>query len=209
LKVCDVVNIFDLGSPEFGVARIKRYVQTGLLGAGTGLFALIGHLAYLHSTGNFHTVLADEVYRAAQVSAAQIAEHESESGIRSILNLRGASLGEAWYDEELATSAALGIVHADFRMSASIQISPDEAAALIALMREMPKPLLIHCRHGSDRTGLAAALYLAAIAGKREAEAEGQLSLRYGHFAIPYLSDAYPMDEAWEQLEPILGYEES
>lgn len=191
------------------MAMIKRCVRTGLLGAGTAIFALIGHLAYLHSTGNYHTVLADEVYRAAQVSAAQIAEHESQDGIRSILNLRGAFPGEAWYVEERSASAALGIVHADFRMSASAQISPDEAAALIALMREMPKPLLIHCRHGSDRTGLAAALYLAAIAGKAEAEAEGQLSLRYGHFAVPYLSDAYPMDETWERMEPILGYVET
>ena len=56
---------------------------------------------------------------------------------------------------------------------------------ILAMMRQAPKPLVIHCRSGADRSGLIAALYLFTIEGKRAETAAQQLSLFYGHF--PYL----------------------
>ena len=191
------------------MAWARRVFWSGLGVATATLAALGGYLGYLALSGNFHPVIANEVYRSAQVSKDDISAYKSDYGIRSILNLRGAAPVEAWYDEEIAASAALGMVHADFAMNASVQLSDAEAGKLIALMREMPKPLLVHCRHGSDRTGLAMSLYLAAISGTDEETAEGQLSLWFGHFAVPVLSDAWPMDESWERLEPGLGFVES
>lgn len=191
------------------MGRLGRMMRGMALTAGLAAAALVGHLTYLHFSGNFHPVVAGELYRSAQVSGADIAIYRTSYGIRSILNLRGAAPGEDWYDAEVAASDKLGLTHADFAMNASRQIGADEAARLVALMRGMPKPLLVHCRHGSDRTGLAVSLYLAAIKGADEAEAEKQLSLRFGHFAVPWLSDAWPMDQSWERLEPSLGFSAS
>jgi protein tyrosine/serine phosphatase len=176
---------------------------------GGALVLLCAYLGYIHYTGNFNTIVRNEVYRSAQPTAAQITRYVADHGIKSVLNLRGASAGQDWYDAEMAASDALGLVHTDFRMSASIAITATEAKALVALMDRMPKPLLIHCRHGADRTGLAAALYLAQIAGAEEETAEAQLSIRYGHFSVPYLSDAYAMDESWERLEASMGFFDS
>jgi protein tyrosine/serine phosphatase len=167
------------------------------------------HLASLYVGRNFHVVVPGEVYRSAQVSARDVAAYQKAYGIRSVLNLRGAAPGQAWYDEEVAAAERLGIKHVDFAMNASVEMGPDKAAELVALMRDMPKPLLVHCRHGSDRTGLAMALYLATVHNVGEEEAEGQLSLWYGHFAIPYLSDAWPMDRSWDKMETALGFSAS
>lgn len=188
--------------------RAGRIIRRLGLGAVAAVAALVGYLGYLHLSGNFHEVVAGELYRSAQVTGEDIADYRARYGIRSILNLRGAS-NEVWYGDETAAADRLDIIHADFAMNASRQLSPVEAARLIDLMRTLPKPLLIHCRHGSDRTGLAVSLYLAAVRGATEAEAESQLSLRYGHFAVPILSDAWPMDESWEKLEQGLGFVES
>ena len=68
------------------------------------------------------------------------------------------------------------------------------------------KPLLIHCQSGADRSGPAAALYLAAIARHGEAAAEDQLSIRYGHIGLPHVSSAYAMGRTWETLERWLGF---
>lgn len=125
-------------------------------------------------------------------------------GIRSVLNLRGAS-DRGWYHDEIEMARRLGVTHADFAMRASKVLSPERARQLIALMQSLPKPLLIHCQQGADRTGLAAALYLAANGGG-EAEAESQISFRYGHVSLP-LSSAWPMDESWEAMERPLGFE--
>lgn len=166
--------------------------------------ALIGYLAVLHFNGNFHAVVKGEVYRSAQVTGDELAQYTEQVGLKSVLNLRGASPRAGWYKDEVAESARLGLVHADFALSASREVTNDEAVELIALMRSLPKPLLIHCKHGSDRTGLIAALYLASIKGVDVDTADDALSIVYGHFSVPYLSAAYPMDESWNRLEVAL-----
>nr|WP_234894951.1 tyrosine-protein phosphatase [Sinorhizobium meliloti] len=60
-------------------------------------------------------------------------------------------------------------------------------------MQTAPKPILIHCQAGADRTGLAAMLYLQQIAGIDEEISERQLSVRYGHIGLPYISAAFAM----------------
>jgi len=186
--------------------RIVKWVGRGLAVAAVLVLALVVYLGGLHLTGNFHTVIAGELYRSAQLEPDQIEAHHAREGIASILNLRGPAPGKEWYDAEIATSARLGITHADFGMSARRILEPEKVQELIALMKRLPKPLLIHCQAGADRSGLASALYLAAIKGRPEAEAGGQISIRYGHFSIPNWSAAYPMDLTWQGLAPSLGY---
>lgn len=188
---------------------MRRAARITAAGFGALLLALLLHLSYLRLSGNHHVVIPGELYRASQVTAGDIARYSADLGLGSVLNLRGAAPGAPWYDAERAQASASGVVMADFRMSASEDLTVAEAETLIALMRALPKPILIHCKHGSDRTGLASALYLGAITGTDEATAEGQLSIRYGHFAVPYVSAAWPMYATWERLEPVLGFTDS
>ena len=165
-----------------------------------------GYVGYLQLSGNVHSVVAGEIYRSAQPSTAQLTAYASRYGLRTVVNLRGANPGRPWYDQEVAASAHLGVAHVDFRMSASRELTQAEAERLLAILNAADKPLLIHCQSGADRSGLAAALYLAAIARHGEAAAEDQLSIRYGHIGLPHVSSAYAMDRTWERLEPWLGF---
>jgi protein tyrosine phosphatase (PTP) superfamily phosphohydrolase (DUF442 family) len=189
---------------EAWAVKLKVLVRIGLIVAILAL-GLTGYAGYLQRSGNFHEVVAGEVYRSNQVTPAELAEYQANYGIRSVLNLRGAEPGAGWYDAEIKASAGLGLTHADFRMSANKDLSVLDARKLIALMRQLPKPLLVHCKRGADRTGLAMALYLGAISGVGADEAGGQLSVWFGHFGVPYFSDAYPMDESWAHLVADLG----
>jgi protein tyrosine/serine phosphatase len=164
-----------------------------------------GYILAIQNNKNFDTVVQHELYRSAQPSATDIARFVDEDHIASIVNLRGQSSGAPWYDEEIAASDALELKHYDFPMSASNALTHQEAVDLIALLLKAEKPVLIHCNWGADRTGLASALYLAAIAKASEEKAEAQLSLRYGHFSVPVLSQAFAMDETFESLEEWLG----
>ena len=58
-----------------------------------------------------------------------------------MINLRGDSQGEDWYDQELATSKALGIRHYDFPMSDREELSQDRAMQLVALTAKAEKPI--------------------------------------------------------------------
>ena len=53
-----------------------------------------------------------------------------------------------------------------------------------ALIEAIDGPTLIHCKSGSDRTGLFCALYLILRENVPVAEARHQLSLRYGHIRM-------------------------
>lgn len=154
-----------------------------------------------------HRGAGRSVSRGATLPAA-ITDYQREHGLRSIINLRGENRGAAWYDNEIATARRLGIQHIDFKMSARRGITKEEAWRLIKVMEQAPKPLLIHCESGADRTGLASALYLAAIKHADEATAERQLSIRYGHIASPS-AKGWGMTVAFEDMEPSLGYQDS
>lgn len=180
-----------------------------LAGLALGLLVLIGYLAYLQISGNFHPVSAGTVYRAAQMDGQKLARWKREYGIASILNLRGRNDGADWYETERAVADRVGIEHIDFRMSDAKELTDEEVQALLAVMRDAPKPMLIHCKAGADRTGIASALYLAGIEGREEHEAESHLSFAYGHVGLPYVSRAWAMDVTWERIEPWLGYPDS
>ncbi|CAN7635824.1 dual specificity protein phosphatase family protein [Rhizobium sp. LjRoot98] len=184
---------------------MRRFLKWTMIGPVASVFILGSYLLAIQLTGNFHEVVPGELYRSNQPTAGQIANYKRRYGINTILNLRGSSEDASWYREEVAAATSLGVKHIDFRMLAERQLTLDETHHLIALLRDAPKPLLIHCKSGSDRTGLAAAIYLQQIAKVNEETAEQQLSLRFGHFAIPYLSPAYAMDENWENLEKTFG----
>jgi protein tyrosine/serine phosphatase len=188
--------------------RAARAARRLGLAVAVALAALAAHLTIIRLDGNFHTVIAGHVYRSGQPDAADLRHWTRAYGIRTVVNLRGAADGADWYDTETATASALGLAHVDFGMSASHDLTPADAAALIAVLAEAEMPILIHCKAGADRTGLAAALYVAAIARGDEEAAERQISLRFGHISLPMVPE-YAMDRTFERLEPWLGYPNS
>ncbi len=155
-----------------------------------------GWAGYLNLTGNIHEIAAGGVYRSAQLSSAQLQAILREKNIQTVINLRGSDPGDAWYDTEVEVTRKAGAQHISLRMSA-LHV-PDDAlvAELVNVLRTAPKPLIIHCAGGADRTGLASALYQLEVARLPAAEAAKQLSFRYGHF--PWLtSHSGAMDVAY------------
>ncbi|WP_158043666.1 dual specificity protein phosphatase family protein [Skermanella pratensis] len=177
-----------------------------ILSVGLGIAAL--HLAIVLLGENFHSVVADELYRSAQPTPERIARYRKDYGIRTIINLRGDNTGSAWYDAEVEASRRLGIGHMDFRMSSRRELTVAQFGDLMALLRTAEKPVLIHCLSGADRSGLVSALYVAGIAGLGEEEAESQISFHYGHIPL-WLNSAYAMNRSFEALEPALGFPDS
>lgn len=180
----------------------RFWVRTGL-GFAALVVACVAYLLGIQLVGNFSEVIPGQLYRSAQPSAEDIAHYAKEYGIKTIVNLRGQGKS-AWYREEVAAARAAGIRLIDFKMSARRDLPWERAQELIALMKDAPKPILIHCKSGADRTGLVSVIYLNQIAGVDEETAEWQLSLRFGHIGIP-LSAGFAMDRSWEAMEKHLG----
>ncbi|OPZ92813.1 MAG: hypothetical protein BWY73_00620 [candidate division TA06 bacterium ADurb.Bin417] len=148
------------------------------------ILSLSGAFLQIRSTGNFQTVIQGCLYRSGQLSAGQLEDRIRQYGLKSVVNLRGRNENSGWWRQETKLCRRLGVVHLDFPLSSRIPAGPDQLDRLAELLRNGPKPALIHCQGGADRTGLAAAVYLYAIEGQAYDQARRQLDVRYGHLPL-------------------------
>ena len=133
--------------------------------------------------GNLGIVDAGRVIRSAQPTS-QLPAWIRDYRLRSILNLRGGSNADWWYDAEVKAADAGGVSFYDFPLSATRRPTRRELLVLIDTLQTCPYPLLIHCKSGADRTGLASALYLMVRRGTPPEEAERAFTLEHGHVPL-------------------------
>jgi protein tyrosine/serine phosphatase len=141
------------------------------------------YLGYLQTSGNFHSIVAEEAYRSGQLNYDEFVHYIRQYNIKSILNLRGTNKGSDWYEEELAATTRMHVKLLDYGISANNDVPDADIETLMTIIRDAPKPILIHCKGGADRSGLMAALYLYSV-GRTAEDASGQLSVTYGHISF-------------------------
>ena len=173
------------------IGRVLAFVTVSVA-LGIGGFVL--QLAARH---NFHSILSGQLYRSAQMQGDSLANAIRDNGIKTIVNLRGENAGSDWYQSEMSTAKQMGVRHYDFSLSASREVSDKEMEAIIATIDRAPKPVLIHCKNGADRSGLVGALYLYGLQHQSAKQADKQLTIFCGH--VPYLfwRDTVAMDRSY------------
>jgi len=149
------------------------------------LFAGATYL-YIDQHGNFRTVSPGRVYRSGQLTEKQLTEYTKEYGIKSVLNLRGRNEQSDWWKKEIAASSRLGLTHYDVGLSSDKEPTEKEVQKLVSVLQKTPKPLLIHCFGGADRSGLVSAMYLYRFERYPYEKARKQLSFIYGHNTLLY-----------------------
>lgn len=134
---------------------------------------------------NFHVVEDGVMYRSAQPTAEDIKRYKDEYGIKTIISLKKKQPTKQWWIDETTESKKLGITHYDVALSSTMVAPMYRMIELTKLMRDVPRPVLVHCEGGSDRTGLAMALYFYTRKHMKPEKAESKgLSILYGH--LPY-----------------------
>ena len=128
---------------------------------------------------NLHR-LSDEMWRSNQPSPRQIRAHQTERGIKTVLNLRGRSTRGFYLLEEEAC-AELGIQLLDYQVFSRDTPTREAVMGTRALFAGMAYPALMHCKSGADRAGLMSALYLLARKESSVTQARQQLALKYLH----------------------------
>jgi len=124
--------------------------------------------------------VTEGLWRSAQPSPADI-RWAKAAGIRTVVSMRAASFGGDHLEREACAAAGLDFQRVIMRSRAApLKESLYEA---LDLFPRLERPVLLHCKSGADRAGLATALYLIIVEGASAAEAKAQLSLRYGHFS--------------------------
>lgn len=106
--------------------------------------------------GNFFEVVSGVVYRSAQPSPEQIRRWHREHQFACILNLRGEDSPFAQQEQEVADELGVELIH--LRLAAYYEFSQQQLIDLLEVFESAPRPLLLHCRQGMDRSGTVSAL---------------------------------------------------
>lgn len=119
-----------------------------------------------------------KVWRSAQPTATDFTELRQQ-GITTILNLR------EWHNDASKTdSPTLSLQRV--RMNAG-SIPEKDLVRAVKVLKDAPGPVLVHCWHGSDRTGTVVALYRMTVQGWAREQAIAEFTdPRYGYHASFY-----------------------
>ncbi|MFY9342344.1 MAG: tyrosine-protein phosphatase [Planctomycetota bacterium] len=139
------------------------------------------------------------VLRSGQPSDERLLRLIDEAGIRTVVCLRRA-------DGPAAASARIealpGITFWNVPMSATRLPPPATLLELWRVAQHAERPLLLHCRAGVDRTGLASALLVLHDTGDLDAARSQLALLPHGHIGL-FGTEA--MDEVLERYAPHHG----
>ena len=109
---------------------------------------------------NFHWVVPGEAARAMQAWAGGLKTFLRRRGIKSIINLRGRNDDLSWWKKETAAAQSIGVAHLDAMLDSRKLPTKAMLERLIEGFDSAPRPFLLKCSGGQDRTSFAAALYL-------------------------------------------------
>jgi tyrosine-protein phosphatase SIW14 len=94
--------------------------------------------------------ITDSLYRSEQPTQKEFA-YLKAIGIKSVLNLRATHSDTNLTQQLTLKDYSVQITTSNF--------SDKEIIEALKIIKYAPKPLLVHCKHGSDRTGVVIAMY--------------------------------------------------
>jgi len=148
------------------------------------LLSTAGVIAFNHIYilyANFHVVVDKQVYRSARPNPSRIQDWSGEYGIKTILNLEGGDEEDSYFVENTAKARDLGIGYTTIKLASSRLPTSDQVHEMIRVIETCPKPMLIHCRAGSERSGLGSVIAAMALGHQDYKDAREQLSAKYLH----------------------------
>ncbi len=157
---------------------------------------------YEWEQGNFHIITVGEAYRSAQLDQDELSYYVNKYHIKSILNLRGKNPASTWYKDEVNFSLKNNVAHYDIALSAYHDPQAALVSTLMDIFKHAPRPLLMHCQAGADRSGLVAAMWKVVVDKTSKTEADKQLSIMYGHLSI---GSASAMDDFFQNWHPVVA----
>jgi protein tyrosine phosphatase (PTP) superfamily phosphohydrolase (DUF442 family) len=179
----------------------SRFRKVWLAVAAAGLVAAALAAAYLinrYGYGNFGVVVEGEVFRSAQPRMSQLVRWADEYSLKTVVRLRASPENEL-PDAEREKAAALGLTFHEIEMTARRRPGLIELRELVRVLESAERPMLIHCRSGVDRTGVASVMAAMAVGGQDYQAARDQLFRDSGITRM--LSDY----EAWCRVKGLDG----
>jgi protein tyrosine phosphatase (PTP) superfamily phosphohydrolase (DUF442 family) len=159
-----------------------------------GLSAALAHVGFrvsmdgIRLARNFYEVDPGKLYRSAQLTGQELAGVIDRYKIKSIINLQGKRPETDWYTDEARVARTKGVTLINLEMTVESIPKRFELLKLLEAYRTLERPILVHCRSGSDRTGEAVAIYKMEYMDQSRERALQSFNLRYLY--VPFFAPA-------------------
>ena len=140
----------------------------------------VDHAILRQTWTNFRVVIPGRVYRCNHPTPWRLRLAARRYGLQTLVNLRGhRKCGSDALSR--STSENLGLTHLDMAFESRGAPHKDRILRFHAMYQTLQFPMLMHCKSGADRAGLASGLVV-MFEGGTATDALRQLHWRFGHF---------------------------
>ncbi len=134
---------------------------------------------------NFHWVVPGEAARMAQAHFGGLDGFLRRHKLGAMINLRGSNPDVGWWRREKAVCGNAGVTHIDAMLDSRKLPTHAMLAGLFDAFDAAPRPFVVKCSGGQDRTSLAAALYILQRAGWQAMDAAELQFARWPYLHLP------------------------
>jgi len=122
--------------------------------------------------------VSDNLFRCAQPTAEGVRRLKETYGIKTVINLRS-------FHSDRETLGDTGVTYESIPLNAIYPSKEDVARFLKIVTDPNRTPVLVHCQHGADRTGVMCAMYRIIVQGWSKDDAIREMTNGgYGFHAV-------------------------
>ncbi len=114
------------------------------------------------------------LYRGGQPTPEGF-QHLKNIGVKTVVNLRA-------YHRDVSGIRNIGLHYVELPMTAFHGPTRSQMKKFFWVLKHKPKPVFIHCHHGSDRTGVMLALYRVVVQGWEKEKAIREMEYFGNHW---------------------------
>lgn len=142
---------------------------------------VIAYTSIFRISKNFYEIDPGKYYRSAQLTKFELEDAIKRYGIKTVISVRGYPQPILNDEPEAETLERLGVGFQKYDLTTDYFPSKADIVSIIKALKNAPRPILVHCRTGADRTGMISAIYQIEEMKRPKQEALDQLSFKYWH----------------------------
>jgi undecaprenyl-diphosphatase len=129
---------------------------------------------------NLHEIVPGQVYRSAQPSPEFLERLARDKQLKSVVKFNSVKESD-WSRQEEAVARGLGLEFHYIGMGVAELPPKPDMIEMLRVIENAPRPLLLHCKTGADRSGVAAVLVQLHGGMSYKDAVSDQLGLKYLH----------------------------
>lgn len=143
-------------------------------------------------------VVNENILRSGRPVGNDLAQLQKDTGVKTVINLESAA---DYINQEAKVTKSLGLTYYSVPFISYLPPKDADVNKVLSLLRDSNQfPVLIHCQHGEDRTGMIIGLYRVEVEGWTPAKAYQEM------LAMGFTKELIPLDNYFKKRTGYNGH---